>query len=564
MPRHALIAFAAAFVGLPVLTGCGQDGTVAGNAGTANGDAADAGAADGPAADALATDVGAPDAVTDAGPTALHVLFIGNSYTYVNDLPGMLARIADTAGTPPTITTDEVVQGGASLEDAWDGGVAQAKILERQWTHVVLQGQSVEPLTALGPSTFFSYAQQFSDLIVGAGAQPTLFVTWARAAGDPIYAALPYGSFVCPAEMQDELTIAYEQVAQLWPQSILACAGEAFQRSLTRFPGIVLQQSDLSHPTVAGTYLAASTFYVALTGKPVPAQSEVPAGLSAEDAANLRDVAHVGSDGAAVKLEGAIATSFPGSADAGTPFDFGTAGFPISTEFELTNTGGAVVGITDGMSLAPPFVWTGGGGYPGGSGAGFCESSLAPGNSCTVSVTYTAAGSASGALTLDFTGAYLPGATCALRGTATTRAFLTVSDGPGLFACSDDSCAPSAVYASPGGTAPLDLFIMNRGATPVTSLGPGTPLSPPFAWAGGAFPGGVGSVTVGSPGASYPYCSTGTLGVGEQCAVTVAFSPTSDGAYPGALDLAYSDAVGPALPDANRNLDGECSDPRPP
>ena len=565
MTRRAVMAFAVAFAAFSASAGCGQDGTVAGNAGPADGDAADAGTVDGPAADAPTADVGAPDTLTaDAGPTALHVLFIGNSYTYVNDLPGMLATIAATAGTPPTITTDEVVQGGASLEVDWDNGLAQPKILERQWTHVVLQGQSVEPLTALGPSTFFSYAQQFSDLIVGAGAQPTLFVTWARAAGDPIYSPLPYGSFVCPAEMQDELTIAYEKVAQLWPRSILACAGEAFQRSLTRFPGIVLQQSDLSHPTVAGTYLAASTFYVALTGKPVPAQSDVPAGLSAEDAANLRDVAQVGSDCAAVELKGAIASNFPGSTDGGTPFDFGTAGFPISTQFELTNTGGALVGLTDGMSLAPPFVWTAGGGYPGGSGAGFCSSSLAPGSTCTVSVTYTAASSASGALTLDFTGAYLPSAICALRGTATQRAFLTVSDDPGLFGCRDDNCAPSAVYASPGGTAPLSLFVMNRGAVPVTSLGPGTPLGPPFAWGGGAFPGGVGSVIVGSPGTSYPYCSTGTLGVGEQCAVTVAFSPASVATYAGALNLAYSDAMGPALPNANRNLDGECSDPRPP
>ena len=86
---------------------------------------------------------------------------------------------------------------------------------------------------------------------------------------------------------------------------------------------------------------------------------------------------------------------------------------------------------------------------------------------------------------------------------------------------------------------------MNRGAVPVTSLGPGTPLGLPFAWGGGAFPGGAGSVVVDSPGTSYPYCSTGALGVGEQCAVTVTFSPTSIGPYPGALDLEYSDATGP-------------------
>ena len=249
--------------------------------GTAAADAGDALAADAQAADAGGNDARPPDTGTgDAGPAALHVLFIGDSYTYVNDLPGMLTTIAATAGVPPTITTDEVVQGGATLEVQWSNQLAQAKIMAGGWTHVVVQGQSVEPLAALDTGTGFSdYAEAFDDLIVEAGAQPTLFSTWARAAGDPIYAPIPNGNFVCPAQMQDELTIAYEQVAKLQPRSILVCAGEAFQRAIVQYPAIVLQQSDRSHPTVAGTYLAASTFYVALTGHPVPAQSEVPAGL---------------------------------------------------------------------------------------------------------------------------------------------------------------------------------------------------------------------------------------------------------------------------------------------
>src|ERR1700734_3192916 len=61
-------------------------------------------------------DAGSSTQTVDAGPSALNVLFIGNSYTYVNDLPGMLSQIAATAGTPPTIKTAEVVQGGATLE----------------------------------------------------------------------------------------------------------------------------------------------------------------------------------------------------------------------------------------------------------------------------------------------------------------------------------------------------------------------------------------------------------------------------------------------------------------
>jgi hypothetical protein len=524
-------------------------------------DAADAGAADAAhdrASDAA--DAGAADCCTpDAGPTALHILFIGDSYTYVNDLPGMLTKIAATAGTPPTITTGEVVQGGATLQDQWEGGVAPATIQERGWTHVVLQGQSVEPL--FGPdagSTFFQYAQQFGDLIVDAGAQPTLFVTWARAAGDPTYGPLP-AMFAYPVQMQDELTQAYAQVAQLWPDSILACVGEAFQRAITQYPAIDLQQSDHSHPTVAGTYLAACTFYVALTGKPVPAQSEVPAGLSAGDAENLRAVAQVGTDCADVQLEGAVAATFGVDTDGGKPFDFGTAGVPVTSQFELTNSGTLTVGISDGMSLAPPFVWTEGGAYPGGSGAGFCGSSLAPGASCTISVTYTAATSAAGRLTLDLASDYYPTLTRALAGTATERALLSVSDGPGFFACTD-GCGPSIVGANSGTTAPLDLFVLNRGGSPVTAIGEGTPLSPPFTWAGGAFPGGAGSITIGYPGVSYPYCSAAALGVGEQCVVTVDFSPPTVGTYTGAASIAYSDATGPISPDANRNLEGDCRD----
>ena len=51
----------------------------------------------------------------DAGPATLHVLFIGNSYTYVNDLPGMLQHISETAGVPPNILTQQVTVGGATL-----------------------------------------------------------------------------------------------------------------------------------------------------------------------------------------------------------------------------------------------------------------------------------------------------------------------------------------------------------------------------------------------------------------------------------------------------------------
>src|SRR4051794_25194805 len=89
-------------------------------------------AADAPA-DGPAGAPGAP-AVADAGPPndaalpkgaelpavasrpQLRLLFIGNSYTYVYDVPGILRRIAATAGTGPTVLTEQIVVGGATLQ----------------------------------------------------------------------------------------------------------------------------------------------------------------------------------------------------------------------------------------------------------------------------------------------------------------------------------------------------------------------------------------------------------------------------------------------------------------
>lgn len=247
---------------------------------------ADAGLDDAGPPDAGSTDAGVPDAGADAGRAQLHLLFIGNSYIFVNDLPGMLSRIAATAGSPPTLDVEEVTGGGLSLGNHWYIGTAQARIAERTWTHVVLQGQSLEPLTT---PIFAEYAQRFGDVAVDAGARPTFYVTWARAAGDPVYAESWSGG--SPAAMQDRLTQAYQDVARPWPSSLVVRAGEAFRTSLAERPDIVLHQSDGSHPTIAGTYLVACTFYVALTGRDVPATSEVPPGLTAEVAESLRGVA---------------------------------------------------------------------------------------------------------------------------------------------------------------------------------------------------------------------------------------------------------------------------------
>ncbi len=104
--------------------------------------------------------------------------------------------------------------------------------------------------------------------------------------------------------------------------------------------------------------------------------------------------------------------------------------------------------------------------------------------------------------------------------------------------------------------APIHFYVLNRGGLPATRMGSGTAPEPPFAWADGGFPGGVGSLA--PPAAGVPYCST-TLGVNELCVLTLTFTPTDAGMYTGAANVAYSDALGPVTPNANRNIQGTCT-----
>ena len=72
------------------------------------------------------------------------VLFVGNSYTFYNDVPDQVAALALEAGRP--ITTETVAEGGAHFALHWDGTGARARIERGGIDVLVLQDQSGGPL----------------------------------------------------------------------------------------------------------------------------------------------------------------------------------------------------------------------------------------------------------------------------------------------------------------------------------------------------------------------------------------------------------------------------------
>ena len=211
---------------------------------------------------------------SDDGPIPIshRVLFVGNSYTYVNDLPAVVQALA--AATPGyAFEVESVTPGGARLADHWSTTGARTLIESGNFDVVVLQGQSLEPL--MQTENFDEHATLLADATHAATARGVWFATWARRAGDPVYANL---GLVDPESMTTNLELRYEAAAALHEDAV-ARVGAAWQLALTTLPEVVLHSDDGSHPTAAGTLLAACVMFQSITGTAPRLPSAPPLGI---------------------------------------------------------------------------------------------------------------------------------------------------------------------------------------------------------------------------------------------------------------------------------------------
>jgi hypothetical protein len=191
------------------------------------------------------------------------VLFIGNSYVFVNDLPGTFARLAGSGGH--AVETSMIAPGGAFLADeAADPSVAAA-IAGTPWAAVVLQEQSQRPASTAERDAFVGAVNRLAAMAVDDNARPLLLETWAHRDGWPEL-HMDYTA------MQRAINDGYAQAAAQTGARVIP-AGEGWQRAVAAGLPLALWQDDGSHPAPAGTYLAACAVYQSIFG-------ESPVGLS--------------------------------------------------------------------------------------------------------------------------------------------------------------------------------------------------------------------------------------------------------------------------------------------
>lgn len=190
-----------------------------------------------------------------AATASVSVLFVGNSLTQVNDLPGTFQKFAAASALHVAVDVCATTPGGAMFYHHWKKGEALSILREWRPSFLVLQGQSTEPLSE--SENFVYYARLFkseADLIP---TKTILFSTWARPAGDPYYKEVCSGG--CPVEMQRRLNTAYASLANKIGAAF-APVGVAWECVPRVAPTIGLLDGT-QHPSPAGTYLAAAVLF---------------------------------------------------------------------------------------------------------------------------------------------------------------------------------------------------------------------------------------------------------------------------------------------------------------
>jgi hypothetical protein len=175
---------------------------------------------------------------------AIKVLFVGNSFTQRNDLPGRFSAMA--AEKDVQVQHKLISRGGASLRTHWNAGLAAQAIATEGYDYVVLQEQSTLPVK--NAKRMAENVRLFDAVIKQAGSQTVLYMTWAKQSA-------PFS--------QEAMTAAYRSIgAEIG--ALVVPVGAVWQRFLAEHDRPQLYDRDGSHPSVAGTYFAACVFLVSL------------------------------------------------------------------------------------------------------------------------------------------------------------------------------------------------------------------------------------------------------------------------------------------------------------
>ncbi len=221
----------------------------------------------------------------------LKVLFIGNSFTYYNNMNqsnGTFFQIANKTGyTGVSVST--IYKGGYYLHqfldpnDSYGKQVLTALNSDTKYDIVIIQEQSANPIG--NPADFYTCCRQFKELIDKNGGEMWLYSTWGYETGHKDLKK--YGK--TPAEMEMKLRAAYTAIGEELNVPVIF-AGAAMTKAYEMITTTSVYDADKKHPSPAGSYLIACTIFGTVFGVD-PLEINFDSKVPAANAAALRAIA---------------------------------------------------------------------------------------------------------------------------------------------------------------------------------------------------------------------------------------------------------------------------------
>ncbi len=202
----------------------------------------------------------------------VNILFVGNSYTYFNNLPQICSGMA--ASTGDVLIAEQATVGGYRFKQHLADSNSVNKIkngpvyyvdrkVRKSWDYVVLQEHSVLPSNKIAEvkKEVFSYARSLDSLVhlYNPSAKTIFYRTWGRKNGDK--AKCLGNDLGCSYIGMDNLLAERYQLMAEMNKAILSPVGEVWKVIREKYPDIELYNQDESHPSEAGSYAAAACFY---------------------------------------------------------------------------------------------------------------------------------------------------------------------------------------------------------------------------------------------------------------------------------------------------------------
>lgn len=191
-------------------------------------------------------------------PDSVRILWIGNSFTFFNDVPKMVEDMAVLNNIP--VSTKRILKGGESFKGHLQNPELIRQLEKGGWDYVVMQEFSSTPAysTKFIAENIFPYATEIDSLAkkYSPGVETIYYMTWGHKNGNIRQTDYPLDDTY--ELMQDRIITTYIDMAYE-NKGTVAPVGIAWRNIRDKYPEIELYSEDNFHPSLEGSYLAALT-----------------------------------------------------------------------------------------------------------------------------------------------------------------------------------------------------------------------------------------------------------------------------------------------------------------